>query len=182
MTLRPTLLAVILVFMGVTICSALAKSRGLPRQIIVLVLDDKCSVGCTEEQRAEYRRNIRFELHDLNGDKVSEFFVYVDHSDWCGNHFNCDYSVFQRRGNGYRQIAGSYPALRLTKTLTRGYRDLESRHDTGVCLGENVQGRDVFVAVLRYNGTEYKATALGERCLKPQRKPPSRMGVSDSRD
>ena len=165
MTLRTTILAVIFVFVAGMICSVFAKPRGLPRQIVVRVMSNVCSSGCTNEQRAEYRRNIRFELHDLNDDKIPEFFVYVDHSDWCGNHFNCDYSVFQRRRNGYRLIASGYPALRITKTLTRGYRNLESRHTTGVCLlSESVEGRD-FVAVLRYNGTEYKAIELGERCL-----------------
>ena len=154
----------------------MAKARGLPHQLIAWVMNDVCSSGCTEEQRGNYRRNIRFELHDLNGDKIPEAFVYVDHPDWCGNHFNCGYSVFERHQNGYRLIAGG-TALRTIRTGTNGYKDLEGRHDIGVCpLSDGSLGRDVFVTVFRYKGTEYKSTELGERCLKSLPIPASFVG------
>lgn len=163
MKLGPSILAV--TFVVLTGALTTGKPRDLPLQIITFYMTDLCSFGCTDKQRAEYRRNLRFELHDLNGDRIPEFFVYVDHPDWCGNHFNCSYSVFKRRRNGYRQIAGGYPALRLTKRITNGYYDLESRHDIGICtLPNGSLGRDVFVNVLRYDGRQYKPTDLGEQC------------------
>ena len=160
--------------------SLTAKPRHLPNQIIASVMNDLCSSGCSDEQRADYRRNLRFERHDLNGDGISEFFVYVNHGDWCGNHFNCDYSVFQRHRNHYRVIANGYPALRLTTRITHGYRDLESRHDTGVCVFPNgSDGRDVFVNVLRYDGMRYKPTDLGEQCRKRVPVPSFRSAASN---
>ncbi|MDX6529230.1 MAG: hypothetical protein QOH41_1520 [Blastocatellia bacterium] len=166
MNVTPAILALGLIVM-VDACLT-AKPRQLPNQIITSVMNDLCSSGCSDEQRANYQRNIRFELHDLDGDRIAEIFVYVRHPDWCGNHFNCAYSVFQRRQDGYRLIASAYPGLHVSNRVTHGYRDLESRHDIGVCVFPNRSlGRDVFINVLRYDGTQYKATDLGEQCRKP---------------
>ena len=178
MNVKLTILALGLVFL--TGGSSTAKPRGLPQQIITSVMNDLCSSGCSDRQRSDYRRNIRFELHDLNSDRIPEFFVYVDHPDWCGNHFNCDYSIFQRRRHGYRLIASGYPALRMSNRVTHGYRDLESRHDIGVCVLPNGSlGRDVFVNLLRYNGTEYKPIDLGEKCRTSVPVPASRSAASN---
>jgi hypothetical protein len=179
MNVTPAILALGLVV--VVDASLTAKPRRLPNQIITSVMNDLCSSGCSAEQRAAYRHNIRFELHDMNGDGIPEVFVYVDHSDWCGNHFNCDYSIFQRNRDGYRLIASGYPALRMTKPMTHGYRNLESRHDIGICIFPNGSlGRDVFINLLRYNGTEYKPTDLGEQCRKPVTVPPFRSAASNN--
>jgi hypothetical protein len=160
--------------------AAVAKPGALPQQIITWVMNDLCSSGCSDEQRANYRRNIRFESHDLNGDGIAEIFVYVHHPDWCGNHFNCGYSVFQRGQHGYRLLANGYPALRVTNRVTNAYRDLESRHDIGICVFPNRSlGRDVFINVLRYDGTQYKATDLGEQCRKPVPVPPFLSAASN---
>jgi len=178
MNVTSTILALALVLL--VGASSAAKPRALPQQIITSVMNDLCSSGCSDEQRTNYRRNIRFELHDLNGDRIAEILVYVNHPDWCGNHFNCGYSIFQRRQNGYRLIASGHPALRVTNRVTHGYRDLESRHDIGVCVFPNRSlGRDVFINVLRYDGTQYKATDLGEQCRKPVPVPPFRSAASN---
>lgn len=185
---QSTTFALALILISGTFSTSVAKPGRLPRQLIAWVMKDVCQSGCTEEQRADYRRNIRFELHDLNGDKTAEFFIYVHHPDWCGNHFNCNYSVFRRLRNGYRLIASGHSALRVVISQTNGYRDLESRHDTGVCtLRNGAVGRDIYLSVLRYDGTEYRSTELGERCLKPIPIPAFRIGriyqtrVSDGR-
>jgi len=149
---------------------------GLPEQIITWIMNDVCSSGCSDENRATYRSNLRFELHDLNGDKNPEFFVYVNHPDWCGNHFNCGYYVFQRSPAGYRLLVSGYPALRITNSSTGGYRDLESRHNIGACrLAKDVLGQDVFVSVLKFDGKEYKEIKLGNRCVSPKARPASRI-------
>jgi hypothetical protein len=178
MNVTPTILTLGIVLL--LAASAPAKPRGLPQQIITSVINDLCSSGCSDKERADYRRNLRFELHDLNGDRTPEIFAYVDHPDYCGNHFNCHYYIFDHRRPGYRLIAGGYPALRVTNHVTHGYRDLESRHDIGVCVFPNGSlGRDVFVNLLRYDGTEYKPTDLGEQCRKPVPVPPFRSAASN---
>jgi hypothetical protein len=177
MKLRSTILAFALIFLTGSFCPHSAKSRGLPRQLIAWVLKDACSGGCSQDQLADYRHHIKFELHDLNVDHIPELFVYIDHPDWCGNHFNCTYFVFQHAPNGYRLLASGYSALHVTNTLTNGYLNLESRHDTGVCpLSDGTWGRDIYLSVLHYGGKEYKSTELGSRCLKPIPIPAFRVG------
>jgi len=146
--------------------SSSADPRRLPLQIMDSVLRDACDAGCSKEERDTYRRNIKFETHDLNGDGVSEFFVYIQHSDWCGAGFNCSYWVFQRTRNAYRSITAGYPVLRVANTVTRGFRDLESHGKLGACrLPNGSSGWQIWLAVLKYNGKEYDATEIGPRCL-----------------
>ena len=77
---KSTTLALALILLSGTSASV-ANPLRLPRQLIDWVMKDACALGCSEEQRADYRRNIKFELHDLNGDKSEEFFIYVNHPD-----------------------------------------------------------------------------------------------------
>jgi hypothetical protein len=129
-------------------------------------MKDVCSSGCTAEQTISYRRNMKFELHDLNGDRVPELFVYIQHSDWCGASFNCDYWVFYRKHNVYHLIAAGYPVLQVANTVTKGFRDLESRGHLGSCtLPNGDAGWQTYLHVLRYNGAQYNATEIGPRCL-----------------
>jgi hypothetical protein len=147
--------------------SSTAKPRELPRQIVGFVLKDACTAGCSEDELAAYKRNIRFETHDLNDDGVPEFFVYINHPDWCGAGFNCDYWVFQRQRNGYRMIAAGYPVLRVARTVHNGFRDLESRGHLGVCtLPNGSSGWEIYLTVLKYTGKEYRPKEIGERCGK----------------
>src|SRR5207249_3133927 len=69
--------------------------------------------------------HVKCELIDLNGDGIAEFFLYIDHSDWCGAGTNCDYWVFQRTRGGYKLLLND-KQLRAIGTLTNGYRDLVS--------------------------------------------------------
>ena len=73
---------------------SIAKPHRLPSQIIDFVLKDACSAGCSTEDRAAYKSTLRFETRDLNGDQKPEFLVYIEHRDFCGMTFNCDYWVF----------------------------------------------------------------------------------------
>ena len=108
---------------------------------------------------------MRFETHDLDGDGVPEFFVYIEHRDWCGISFNCNYWVFQRRGKSYRLLAGDYPVIRVANTITNGFRDLESQGHMGGCIRpDGSWGRDIYLTVFKYTGKDYHPTEIGERC------------------
>src|SRR5688572_16699007 len=84
--------------------SSFGKSSRIPGQVIQTVLMDACSSGCSEKQIAEYRRSIKTELRDLNADNSFELFIYIDHRDFCGIGFNCNFWVFQRQRSGYRLL------------------------------------------------------------------------------
>ena len=139
----------------------------LPAQFVDWVLNDACSVGCTKAERDEYKANLRWELHDLDRDKRAEWFVYLDHSDWCGAGFNCQFWVFQRRGSRYRLLAQA-EVIRAANSITNGYRDLESQGRLAGCpLPDGSWGREIYLTVFKYNGAEYRPTVIGEQCRKP---------------
>jgi hypothetical protein len=163
--IRTASLMVALMWLSGIMFSSVAKPRRLPPQIVDLVLKDACTAGCPGDDIATYKRNLKFEMHDLNGDKVPEFFVYINHTDWCGASFNCEYWVFQRQRNSYRMIAGGYPVLRVASTVTNGFSDLESQgHKGGCTLANGSWGREIYLTVLKYTGKEYRPTEIGERC------------------
>ena len=146
--------------------SSNAKPRNLPRQMVDLVMRDVCDPSCSKDERAAYRRNIKFETHDLNRDGKPEFFVYVQHSDWCGAGFNCVYWVFQRKRKAYSLMSAGYPVLRVAHTVTKGFRDLESHGKLGMCnLPNGARGWQIYLAVLKYNGKKYDGTEIGPRCI-----------------
>ena len=127
-------------------------------------MKDACDQGCTESQRAEYKRAFKLELHDLNRDKSLEAFVYIDHRDWCGMGFNCHFWVFQRQRRGYKLLARA-EVLRVGKTISNGYRDLESQGRMGGCvLPEGGWGRHIYLTLFKYDGAKYQPTVIGEQC------------------
>jgi hypothetical protein len=63
-------------------------------------------------------------------------------------------------------IAAGYPVLQVANTVTKGFRDLESRGHLGSCtLPNGDAGWQTYLHVLRYNGAQYNATEIGPRCL-----------------
>ena len=145
--------------------SALAKTRPMPTQVIEVVLKDACSSGCSEEQRAEYRRGIKSELHDLNGDGIFELFIYIEHSDMCGAGFNCSFWIFQRRRSGYILLLKDYPVVRISAQTTKGFKNLESQGRMGGCVLPNGKfGREIYLTVFKWSGKEYKPLVVGEQC------------------
>ncbi len=165
---RAWLVAALLLFPATSTAAALLPK--LPHQLIKLILQDVCSTGCSESDRAEYKRSLRFERHDLNRDGIPEFFVYIDHRDLCGAGFNCTFWVFQNRKNGYRLLA-SHPVIRPRKTVTNRYRDLESRGRMGGCTLPNGNwGREVYVTLFKYTGAEYQPTVLGAQCREDKKR------------
>src|SRR5215211_4108575 len=111
--------ALALVLLSGLVFTSTAKPRRLPAKIVHLVLHDACTVTdskkvwCSTEERATYKRNLKFETKDLNGDSRPEFFVYIEHRDWCGIGFNCNYWVFRHQRNDYHLLVSDYPVMRV---------------------------------------------------------------------
>ena len=144
---------------------SIAKPRRLPSQIIDSVLNDACSTWCSTDERAAFKRRLKFETKDLNGDRRPEFLVYIDHDAFCGASFNCSYWVFRRQRNNYHLIASGYPVLRVARTVTNGFRDLESQGHLGACvLPDGATGRHFYLAVFKYTGKKYVPREIGEQC------------------
>ena len=157
--------AVGLVLLSGLVFLSIAKPRRLPPKIVDFVLDDACAAGCSTEERATYKRNLKFETKDLNGDKRPEFLVYIDHSDWCGAGSNCGYWVFRRQRNAYRLMLSGYSVVRVLNTVTNGFSDLESQHGMGGCtLPDGSWGRHLYVTVFKYTGKKYVPGEIGEQC------------------
>ncbi len=118
-----------------------------------------------------WKSRLKYEAHDLNGDRIPEFFVYVDSPEWCGaSAFNCAISVYQKRRKSYKLIVIG-TALDVMKSSTNGYKDLESQHGMGGCTLKNGEmGKWVGVSVYKYNGRKYEQLDLGDQCRRQKRR------------
>lgn len=102
-----------------------------PTDLVRTFFAELCSKGCSEEEETRWRENFRWERHDLNRDSVPEYFLYIDHADWCGaGGSNCTYSVYQKTKSGYKLLHEGV-RLRPLRSYTNGYRDLASEHRIG---------------------------------------------------
>ena len=132
----------------------------LVQQFINDINDNENNFRLSEADLKVLHKNLKFELHDLNGDGVSEIFLYIDHSDWCGAGSNCSFWVYQKTKNGYNLLAED-KVLRVKETMTNGYRNLSSETPMGFC-ERNVQR--VSATPYRYNGKEYEAQESKYEC------------------
>jgi hypothetical protein len=140
----------------------------LPPQIVDAVIKDACpaQANCSDAQIVEYRKTIKSERHDLNGDRVPEIFAYIEHRDFCGIGFNCNFWVFQRTNRRYKILLKDYPVIRIGMTATKGYKDLNSQGRMGACvLANRKTGRHIYLTVFKWDGKEYRAKDEGHRCL-----------------
>ncbi|MEZ5427737.1 MAG: hypothetical protein R2747_15820 [Pyrinomonadaceae bacterium] len=139
--------------------------KSLVQQLILDINDNKNNFCLSDEDLKVLHENLKFELHDLNADGVSEYFLYIDHSDWCGAGSNCSYWVYQKAENGYKLLVED-KVLRVKETVTNGYRDLSSEHKTGSC--EN--GFLYFITPYKFNGENYQSEKIINDCrvYKPE--------------
>ena len=160
--MRLVIIAILLLFCGVVTASRPNQGAGpvLPAEVIRLLVKGLCKNGCSNEEVTRWKRNIKFETHDLNADGAPEFFVYVEHSDWCGAGANCSYWVFQKRKRGYTLLLND-KVLRMRDGVSRGYRDLASETPMGFC-DRNVQRLDV--TPYRFDGAQYQAQPRKTEC------------------
>lgn len=145
----------------------------VPDELIELFFKDLCpkSLECSDDDVARWRSNFKYEVHDLNGDKIPEYFLSIDHHDWCGAGSNCDDTVYMKTGRGYK-IVVSDKVLRVMETRTNGYLDIESHFTMGACtLPDGEPGWELAVTSYKFNRKKYKASTETERrCLKRDRK------------
>ncbi len=134
--------------------------KNLVQKLIADINDNENNFRLSDEDLEVLHKNLKFELHDLNADGVSEFFLYIDHNYWCGAGSNCNYWVYQKTKDGYVLLADD-AVLRVKDTLTNGYRDLSSETPMGFC-ERNVQR--VFATPYKYNGKQYEAQEAKYEC------------------
>ncbi len=75
-------------------------STDLVRQLIADINTNENNFRLSEADLEILSKNLKYELHDLNDDGVQEFFLYIDHTDWCGAGGNCSYWVYQKTEAG----------------------------------------------------------------------------------
>jgi hypothetical protein len=147
--------------------SAQAVQSRVPDELIELFFKELCTGGleCTKDEMAIWRSRFRYEVHDLNGDKNPEYFLSINHHDWCGAGSNCGNDVYMKSRRGYRMILHDV-RLKVMKTRTRGFLDIESHFIMGTCPSEQA-GWEIIVTSYKFNGTVYEARKHRQsRCLK----------------
>jgi len=161
----------ILAFAVCLICSAVllvvaqrnSKSeipKVLVQRLIADINDNENNFRLSATDLEVLHKNLKFELHDLNADGVSEYFLCIEHSDWCGAGSNCNYWVYQKNKGGYILLADD-AVLRVKETTTNGYQDLSSETPMGFC--ERNVAR-LYVTPYKYDGKKYEAQKLEVEC------------------
>jgi hypothetical protein len=159
---RLILTLALLIFCGMAVASSSGQetSPEIPDEVLRLLFEDVCRKECSDEEVALWKSNLKYETHDLNGDASLEFFVFIDHSDWCGAGSNCSYWIFQKGERGYTLLLND-KVLRVKDRATNGYRDLASETPMGFC-SRNLQR--LYVTPYVYDGKEYRAQPHKMEC------------------
>lgn len=134
--------------------------RDLVRQLIADINTNKNNVRLSQADLTILRRSLKHELHDLDGDGASEFFLFIEHSDWCGAGSNCSYWVYRKTEEGYSLLVKD-AVLRVQEIITNGFRDLASETPVGFC-AENVQR--LSVTPYKYDGAKYRRQLSKMEC------------------
>ncbi len=135
--------------------------KDLIQQLIKDINTNENNFRLSDEDLKVLHEHLKFELHDLNGDLIPEFFLYIEHSDWCGAGSNCSYWVYQKKDGGYRLLIEE-KVLRVKDMVTNGYKDLASQVPMGFC-AVNVQRADV--SLYRYDGERYQFVSRKDECI-----------------
>jgi hypothetical protein len=141
-------------------------SKILIQQLIADINANENNFHLSEEDLEILNKHLKYELNDLNNDGIKEYFLYIDHNDWCGAGSNCSYWVYQKTDNGYKLHLAD-KVLRAKDTVTNGYRDLWSETPMGFC-EPNVQRLDI--TAYKFDGKEYQAQERITECraFKPR--------------
>lgn len=138
----------------------------LVQKLIADINADEKKFRLSKEDLEVLHNHLKHELHDLNNDGVSEFFLHIDHSDWCGAGGNCSYWIYQRTKAGYELLLED-KVLRAKDSATNGYRDLASETPMGFC-DKNIAR--LAVTPYKYDGEKYAAQKSVVECrtIKPK--------------
>lgn len=123
-------------------------------ELIRIFFAELCSKGCAEEARARWKENFWWELHNLDGDSTPEYFLYIDHADWCGaGGSNCAYWIYQKSRGRYKLLLDA-PRVASLKSTTKGYRDLYSDFRMGAA---RQRGKfEYYRTVYKFDGQKYR--------------------------
>lgn len=127
-------------------------SKDLVRRLIEDINANKNNFRLSAEDLEVVYENLKRELHDLNNDGLPEYFLYIDHSDWCGAGGNCTYWVY-RKADGTFDLILEDKVLKPQNSVTNGYRDLWSESPMGFC--EPYVWR-IFVTRYKFDGIKYQ--------------------------
>ena len=120
-----------------------------------LIKDISKTQRLSSEVLEDLNKNLKCELHDLNGDGLPEFLLYIDSHFWCGaGTANCNYWVVQKTPKGYKLLLDD-KVIRVQDTVTNGYHDLASELTSG-CTQE-LFAKEIHVTIYRYDGKQYRA-------------------------
>ncbi|MGI8654076.1 MAG: hypothetical protein ACR2LC_02525 [Pyrinomonadaceae bacterium] len=161
------LVVALCLFYSVSLLSAKTKPvtskipKDLVQQLIKDINHNKNNSRLSVDDLQVLHRNLKYELHDLNGDGVQEFFLYIDHSDWCGAGGNCSYWIYQRTNHEYTLLLED-KVLRVRNRATNGYKDLASEVAMGFCA---VNIRRASVSLYRYDGKQYQLISDKYQCI-----------------
>ena len=133
----------------------------LIQQLITDINTNENNFHLSKKELEVLNNHLQYELHDLNNDGVLEFFLYIEHSDWCGAGGNCSYWVYQKTTAGYKLLLED-KLLTVKDNVTNGYRDLSSKTPMGFC-DKNV-GR-FSVTQYKYDGKEYQPQTTLLECI-----------------
>lgn len=153
-----------------TISSAAENTSEIPDDLIQKLIADinanENKFRLSKEDLEVLNNHLRYEFHDLNNDGVSEVFLYIEHSGWCGAGGNCSYWAYQKTKAGYKLLLED-KVLRVKDSVSNGFRDLSSETPAGLC-GKNIARLDV--TPYRYDGEKYQAQKSLDECrtLKPK--------------
>jgi hypothetical protein len=154
-------------FLSETFLPPVARSKtykipkGLVRQLIKDINTNENNFRLTREDVKILNERLKCQFHDLNGDSRPEFFLYIEHSDWCGAGANCSYWVYQKVAGGYKLLLEE-KVLRVKETVTNGYRDLESQQPIGFC---NVNVQRANVSLYKFDGRKYQFIYRKDECI-----------------
>ena len=129
--------------------------HALIRRLIEEINANDHNFRLTDDGLSVINDHVKCQLIDLNGDGIAEFFLYIDHSDWCGAGTNCDYWVFQRTKGGYRLLVND-KQLRALRTVSNGYRDLVSETPMGVISSSKFR---FYTTLYKFHGHQYRAVS-----------------------
>ncbi len=153
-----------------TISSNQENTSKIPNDLIQQIITDintnENNFHLSKEDLEVLNNHLKHQLHDLNNDGVSEFFLYIEHSDWCGAGSNCSYWVYQKTTTGYKLLVED-KVLQVKDNVTNGYLDLSSETPMGFC-DKNIAR--LSVTPYKYDGKEYqKQKEQGEcRAFNPK--------------
>lgn len=132
----------------------------LIQQLITDINTNENNFHLSKEDLEVLNNYLKYELHDLNNDGVSEFFLYIDHSDWCGAGSNCSYWAYQKTPTGYKLLVED-KVLQVKDSVTNGYRDLSSETPMGFC-DKNIA--KLGVTPYKFDGKEYRKQKEQSEC------------------